>query len=151
MKTKLHYSDILSVTDGRLVSINGLDGVYKACNALAGPGVTTLALGYLQKPLSEHLRKVLPEFDNPLMGKAISHALERWKNDHPNTKDAKTLEKYLDTYVSQGMLNNVKEYEVEHLGEDGVQELMENYTPYLDKVFAGKQVVVVKVPEEAVH
>lgn len=65
MTTRLHYSDVLTGLDGRLVSLDGVEGMYHIYDAVAGPGVTTLAIAYLGNAVKAELRRQFPTLARP--------------------------------------------------------------------------------------
>lgn len=154
-KTTLHYTELVSLTDGRLVAYNGIEGVYNVCNAVAGPGVTTIALTFLAEPVKKAILNRYPALGKPEVKTAVDKALaefESWgggkkksrdMNDADKEVERKRLLAVMDKHVLPLM---PEEYmELTHMGETDVQTLAEHYPDHLNKILDGKKVVVVEV------
>lgn len=147
MKTKVHYSDVLSATDGRLVSTSGINGIYKVFDAVAGPGVTTIALLYLGDTVKDYLKKKFPKYASREVKEALDLALTQWKMAYPDDKarkeaGAESMKFYLDQHVLP--LVGDEYVEVEHMGDKEVEKLGEGYGDFLGEKLAGKEVIVVQ-------
>ena len=79
MKKNFHISDILTITDGRLVSFNGMDGVYDILNFMTGDDLFTHQLPRAMDICQPVLQKQLPHVN-----------FNDWKEDinENNYKDA---------------------------------------------------------------
>ena len=79
MKKNFHISDILTITDGRLVSFNGVDGVYDILNFMTGDDLFTHQLPRAINICQPVLQKQLPHIN-----------FNDWKGDinENNYKDA---------------------------------------------------------------
>jgi len=154
-KGVLHYSEVISVSDGRLVAHNGMDGVYKVCDAVAGPGVTTIALTFLAEPVKQIILAKYPTLGRPEVKRAVDAALADFKVQRTGDRtgpgrvaDDKLLAKLMDAYVLPLMPS---EYlELEHMGEEALDALMNGdetgYKQHLDKILKDKDVIVVVMP-----
>ena len=153
-KTTLHYTELVSLTDGRLVAYNGIEGVYNVCNAVAGPGVTTIALTFLAEPVKKAILTRYPTLGNPEVKTAVDKALDEFKagggakkprdmSEAEREIEGKRLLAAMDKHVLPLM---PEEYmELTHMGETDVQTLAEHYPDHLNKILDGKKVVVVEV------
>ena len=154
-KDVLHYSEVISLADGRLVAYNGIEGVYNVCNAVAGPGVTTLALTFLAEPVKKIILAKYPTLGRSEVKRGVDAALKDFNaqrtGDHEGSghdADIALLNKLMDEYVFPLMPS---EYlELEHMGDAALDALMNGdetgYKQHLDKLLANKPVVVVVMP-----
>lgn len=141
MKTTVHYSDVLSISDGRLVSFDRMEGVYRIADALAGPGCTTLSLVYLAKPLAEVLKARCPVLAEPRIKEALDRALDEFRQLPERSQD--DLKRLMNQHVLPLLPGEY--FEVEHLGEEAVDKLQEGYGPFLDELLKDKPVIAVVV------
>lgn len=139
MTTKLHYADVLCLTDGRLLSYDGMEGVYRAFDAVAGPGVTTLAIAYMGEKVKAFALSKFPELARPELTEAIDKAVGFYKNGYGEIKDC--MEKYVRPLCEEY-------YEVEHLPNEEQEKAMNDYGPWLEKTLEGKDVIVAVVGEK---
>ena len=140
MKTKLHYSEIISITDGRLVAFNGMEGVYNVCNAVVGPGVTTLAILYLNTRVKNVILETYPTLDSPEITKAVDKVLEEWEE---KGKGESLLNTLMDKYVLPLMPS--KHLELTHLSDDDVERVGEGYGEFLEDKLKGKKVIIAQI------
>lgn len=138
MGTRVHYTDLLSATDGRLVSTSHMDGVYKVFDAVAGPGVTTLALTFLADPVKKRLREQHPWTARPEVADAITAAIADLRNGNNSMKDV--MDRHVLPYAPSEFI------EVEHMGEENVAALQGGCADHLGKLLKGKEVIVVVAP-----
>lgn len=110
--TKLHYTELLSYTDGRLVAYNHMDGVYAVADAVVGPGVTTVGLTVCADKVKTHIRELFPVFNKPEIKDAITTAL---KNDPPEKKCDPLFKAAMDKYVLP--LIGQEYFDVPHINE----------------------------------
>ncbi len=148
MKTQVHYSAVLSATDGRMVSISGMDGIYEVFDAVAGPGVTTLALMFLSDPVKKYLLERFPKYAT--VTQALDTALDEWRKAYPSEESRKasaanSMKPYLDKHVLP--LVGDEYVEVEHMGDAAVNKLGKEYPDFLNKTLKGKEVIAVVAPE----
>lgn len=136
--TRLHYSDVLSAVDGRLLSYDGMDGVYRVCDAVAGPGVSTLAIAYLGGTVKEAIRKQHPELARPEVKEAIDKALGFYNEGYGTLPEC--MEKVVRLLCQE-------HYDIEHLSEEEQSRAMDGYGPWLEGTLKDKNVVVVQVGE----
>ena len=143
-----HYADLLSATDGRLVSPAGMDGVYALFDWLAhDSGVTTLALLHLRDRVKAHLLGLFPELGTPAAAAAVTAALGAWKAAGSPADDAPGggLTARLDEHVRPLLRPS---YDVPRLPGDTHREAVASYGRFLDEKLAGKEVIAVVVPGE---
>lgn len=147
MTTKrFHYSDVLSVSDGRLVSSRGIGAVYEIMGHIVAPGVTTISITYLGKPVKKFLREKLPAVANDFVSKSLTVALNEWKRCCPDDKGGTRLPEYLDRYVLPHLTG---EYiDVPAMEADAVEKLLDGYGEYFGKILDGKKVIGVVVEED---
>lgn len=141
-KTRLHYTEVLTASTGKLVAYNGMDGAYAVHDAIAGPGVTTLALTYLAQPCRKYVREKHPEYDSPAVDAGVDKAIEEWRKE-TGGDGKKPITPYMDKHVLPLLPSEWTE--VEHFGQEEMDALMEGYTPHLEKTIKGKGVLVVNV------
>jgi hypothetical protein len=157
-KTRCHYSEVLSVVDGRLVSRSGMDGVYKVADAIVGPGVMTHDLICLQKPCAAILVCQHPQFARQLVKFSLDRAIEEWKQQigepvspgqdkEVAERQTLLLQKILDNNVLPHLRvgDTYTEYvEVEHIGPEGVATLQGDWESATAKFFDGKEVIAIE-------
>jgi hypothetical protein len=143
MKTSLHYTDILCATTGVLVSPDGMDGCYRVFDAVAGPGVTTLALTFLFPKVRERLRSAHPEYDKPEVDAAVAKARDEFVAAGAS---AQSVREAMERHVRPLLPSEFTE--VTHMGDENVEAMGADYKAHLGEVLADKEVIVVVAPEE---
>jgi hypothetical protein len=132
---RVHYTDLLSATEGRLVSRDGMEGVCRVFDAVAGPGVTTLAILYLGERVKAHLRDAFPETTKPIVAGAIGAAIR----EYARTRDmGAAMDKYVRPHLS------AEWYDVPPLAAGTKADAEAGYGDWLGKKLAGKDVIVVR-------
>lgn len=137
MKTRLHYSEIISATDGRLVARSGMGGVYKTFDAIAGPGVTTLALVHLSDRVRAELIRQHPVFGTMPITEALDRVLGSGVDDLSNRMDASVLPLLPSEY-----------FEVEHFDEAATEEATSTYGDFFAEKMKDKEMIVVRAPRD---
>ncbi len=95
---KFHYADVLSVTDGRLISLRHMDGVYDIINFLAGEDVSTVGLTVVAPIAKRHILSLFPGLADVKISESISMAVTEWR-DSGEAAESATLKKFLDKNV----------------------------------------------------
>ena len=83
--TKFHILDVLSITSGKLLSLEKMDGLYKILNFLTGEDLYTHQLIRASKTCKPYLLKTYPVLVDPLVESAIgnlSAMLSHLKDTH---------------------------------------------------------------------
>lgn len=80
MKKSFHTLDILSITTGRLVSPDHMDGVYSILGWMTGRNLSTHELPPASDICKPHLLRCFPQL-NPLLGGMKS--LDKWLRSSP--------------------------------------------------------------------
>lgn len=77
---RFHLGDILSITTGRLVSPDHMDGVYKILNFMTGDDLYTHALGRAADVCKPHLLRQFPQLAFVNVGEIANGTMtvERW-------------------------------------------------------------------------
>lgn len=98
MTTKtFHVGDILSVITGRLVSSDGMDGVYAICSHLAGEPALTHQLPRIIREAEQPLREAFPDLATVSVPDDLAgmDAVRAWLNlvvaEHGATRDVAPL------------------------------------------------------------
>lgn len=139
-RTRLHYLDLLSITTGKCLSQEGMDGLYQAFDALAGPGVTTLAIIYLSKPLKSIASERYPTYATPKVLNLVNHYLDLYIQKKISLEEVRTK---LATYVLP--LVGEEYIEVEHLDEDTMDQLLKGYPEFLEEQLKDKDIMVAHI------
>lgn len=137
---KFHYADVLSVTDGRLLSLRHMDGVYEVYEAVVGEGVMTHHFITMGDTVRDHLIAQHPDLAKPELTGAITLAVMRWRDAGAGKVD--TLKPYLDKYVLP--LIPSEYLEVTPMSDAQVREVAEQSYKNTTELFKGKKVVVVE-------
>jgi hypothetical protein len=140
---QFRYDDVLSVSDGRLVSQRGMRAVYEVMGHLVGNDVSTLAITYLGESAQKHLAAHYPFLGTPDVRDAVTAALAVWQTNHPADKDATLMPAFLDKYVLPLMPGEF--LDVAPMADDDAATLENGYGEWLDVTLAGKTVIGVVV------
>lgn len=151
-----HYADVLSVTDGRLISPRHIDAVYDVTGFVVGDdGVDTLSLAGLHDVVKNFLVNQFPWMVDKAVEieQAITVALDEWRtagkpyhqrSREANLKDGESLKEYLDKHVLPLMSS---EYlEVKAMEGDDAKEAFRRNAENVGKMLSGKQVIFVEPP-----
>jgi hypothetical protein len=111
--SKFHYSDVLSVSDGRLVSSRHIDGVYDVIGAITGEEVDTIDLLGFGDSAAAYLKKLYPVLGLKSVESAITEALDEFAAR--GGADNKILKLCLDKHVLPLVL--VEKFNVPKMGE----------------------------------
>jgi hypothetical protein len=142
MSTRVHYTDMLTATDGRMLSRSGMNGVYEIFEAIAGPGVTTISLAYLGEPVGKYLKEKYPAYANTRVSGEIDTVLELWRDKFPdesmrNSRECKdALQRELDKHVLP--LVGEEYVEVESISEEMKSQLLDGYSGFLSNLWGNK-------------
>jgi hypothetical protein len=146
MKTKVHYSDLLTAITGKLVSVNGVRGMYDIYNAVAGPGVQTTMIAYMAPHVQSYLREKYPSYATDEVNFRLEDTLLQCKRLHPDVDDNiwSTMKSYMDRDLLP--IFDSEFVEVEKMSELALSELMRDYSDYLEKLMQRKPNIVVVAP-----
>lgn len=155
----LHYTEVLSMSDGRLVAYNGVEGVYKVADALVGPGVTTIALTFVSDACKKLIFNKYPSLADPRVKTAIDTALSEFKSMSENivrhglqtqeqqNADLKILLACMDKYVLPLMPE--EHMTLSHAGKEIVAEIQstggkdgKGYYSYIKNILPSKTITV---------
>lgn len=67
MKEQFHITDMISITSGRLVSVNGIEGIYKILSHMAGTEVYTHQIPELGRQAEPVLKEAFPFLENVIV------------------------------------------------------------------------------------
>jgi hypothetical protein len=77
---KFTLCEILNITDGRLVTNDKIDSVYKVIGHIIHSNVTTIGLWVYADQAKDHILSVYPEFANNRFKDGITAAINEWKD-----------------------------------------------------------------------